>query len=90
MSLRVIWTSKFKKDYKLAIKRGLDIELLDNAIRLLATGQPLPEEYNDHNLSGNWKGYRECHIQPDWLLIYRIEGKQLVLYRMGAHTDLFK
>ena len=91
MSLRVIWTSKFKKDYKLAIKRGLNIDLLANAIRLLATGQPLPEEYNDHNLSGDWKGYRECHIQPDWLLIYRIERGILVLslQRTGTHSDLF-
>ena len=91
MSLRVIWTSKFKKDYKLAIKRGLDVELLDNVIRLLAADQPLPEEYNDHNLSGNWKGYRECHIQPDWLLIYRIERGILVLSLQwtGTHSDLF-
>ena len=91
MSLSVIWTSKFKKDYRLAIKRGLNIELLDNAIRLLAAGQPLPDEYNDHNLSGNWKGYRECHIQPDWLLIYRIERGILVLslQRTGTHSDLF-
>ena len=91
MSLQVVWTSKFKKDYRLAIKRGLNINLLDNAIRLLATGQPLPDEYNDHNLSGDWKGYRECHIQPDWLLIYRIERGILVLslQRTGTHSDLF-
>ncbi|MCH5209767.1 MAG: type II toxin-antitoxin system YafQ family toxin [Oscillospiraceae bacterium] len=92
MSLQVAWTAKFKKDYKLAIKRGLNVELLDNAIRLLATGQPLPDEYNDHNLLGDWKGYRECHIQPDWLLIYRIEHGILVLslQRTGTHSDLFK
>ena len=91
MSLQVVWTSKFKKDYRLAIKRGLNINLLDNAIRLLATGQPLPDEYNDHNLSGDWKCYRECHIQPDWLLIYRIERGILVLslQRTGTHSDLY-
>ena len=91
MSFQVIWTSKFKKDYKLAIKRGLNIDLLDDAIRILASNQPLPEEYCDHQLSGNWKGFRECHISPDWLLIYKIEKNILVLTlsRTGTHSDLF-
>ena len=91
MNYRVIWTSKFKKEYKLAIKRGLDIERIDNVIRTLARGQQLSGEYNDHLLSGNWKGYRECHIQPDWLLIYRIESNKLILTlaRTGSHSDLF-
>lgn len=91
MNYKVIWTARFKKDYKLAIKRGLDIERIDNVIRTLAKGQQLSEEYNDHLLSGNWKGYRECHIQPDWLLIYRIECNKLVLTltRTGTHSDLF-
>lgn len=91
MRLKVIWTSKFKKDYKLAMKRNLNIDLLDNVIRLLAAGKPLPENYNDHSLHGNWSGYRECHIEPDWLLIYRIEKNILVLTlsRTGTHSDLF-
>lgn len=91
MNLKVIWTTKFKKDYKLAIKRNLNIELLDNVIRLLASGHQLPPEYNDHSLGGNWKDYRECHILPDWLLIYRIEKDILVLtlQRTGTHSDLF-
>lgn len=91
MSRDIIWTSKFKKDYKLAMKRNLNIDLLDNAIRILASGQALPESYNDHSLSGNWQGYRECHIQPDWLLIYCIENNDLVLVltRTGTHSDLF-
>ena len=91
MSRDIIWTGKFKKDYKLAMKRNLDIDLLDNAIRILASGDSLPESYNDHPLSGNWKGYRECHIQPDWLLIYCIENNDLVLVltRTGTHSDLF-
>lgn len=91
MTLKVIWTSRFKKDYKLAIKRNLDIVLLDNTIRMLATGQVLPEEYNDHQLTGNLKDYRECHIQPNWLLIYRIEKDMLILtlQRTGTHSDLF-
>ena len=65
MNLKVIWTSRFKKDYKLAIKRNLNIELLDDVIRMLAAGQTLPEEYNDHQLTGNLKDYRECHIQRE-------------------------
>lgn len=63
-------TSQFKKDYKLAMKRGLDISLLEDIIAKLALGESLPEKNRDHALSGNWNGYRECHILPDWLLIY--------------------
>ena len=87
----VVWTNQFKKDYKLAMKRGLNMELLDNAIRILASGEVLPAKYSDHALTGNWKGYRECHIQPNWLLIYRIENDMLVLtlQRTGSHSDLF-
>ena len=84
-------TTQFKKDYKLAIKRGLKINLLDDIISNLATGQPLPDKYEDHALTGNWIGHRECHIQPDWLLIYRIENNVLVLTltRTGTHSALF-
>lgn len=91
MSRDIIWTSKFKKDYKTIIRRNLDINLLDEAIRILARGDVLPQQYNDHSLSGNWKGFRECHIAPDWLLIYTIEDNNLVLVlsRTGTHSDLF-
>lgn len=91
MSRDIIWTSKFKKDYKTIIKRNLDINLLDDVIRILARGDILPQQYNDHALSGNWKGFRECHIAPDWLLIYSIEDNNLllVLSRTGTHSDLF-
>ena len=91
MNLKVVWTSRFKKDYKLAVKRRLNIKLLDDTIRMLASGMTLPEEYNDHQLTGNLKNYRECHIQPDWLLMYRIEKDILVLslQRTGTHSDLF-
>ena len=84
-------TTQFKKDYKLAIKRGMKIALLDAVITDLANAVPLPEKNNDHTLSGNWAGYRECHILPDWLLIYRIDGDILVLTltRTGTHSDLF-
>lgn len=91
MSLKVVWTSHFKKDYKLAMKRGLNIDLLDDTIRILASQRVLPPEYNDHPLSGNWKSFRECHVEPDWLLVYRIEKDILVLslQRTGTHSDLF-
>ena len=91
MKLDIVWTSQFKKDYKLAMKRGLKMALLDNIIRLLSRGQPLPEKDRDHELSGKWAGHRECHIQSDWLLIYRIENGVLVLTlaRTGSHSDLF-
>ncbi len=91
MSLRVVWTSKFKKDYKLAIRRGWDIEQLDDVIRRLAAQEKLADRYDDHSLVGEWKGYRECHIEPDWLLVYRIEKGLLVLTltRTGTHSDLF-
>ena len=91
MNLKVIWTSRFKKDYKLAIKRNLNIELLDDVIRMLAAGQTLPEEYNDHQLTGNLKDYRKCHIQPDWLLVYKVLQETLILklIRTGTHSDLF-
>ena len=91
MSLKVVWTTRFKKEYKLAMKRSLNIELLDNTIRMIAAGEVLPEKYKDHPLSGNWSGYRECHIAPDWLLIYSIENNLLVLTlaRTGTHSDLF-
>lgn len=87
----VKYTTAFKKDYKRAIKRGLKIELLEQIITRLAMGQPLPEKNHDHDLSGNWAGHRECHILPDWLLIYRVENNILVLTlaRTGTHSDLF-
>ena len=91
MNLDIVWTTRFKKDYKLAMKRHLDIELLDDIIRALSRGETLPEKNKDHELSGDWAGHRECHIQPDWLLVYRIEDDVLVLTlaRTGTHSDLF-
>lgn len=84
-------TSQFKKDYKLAMKRGLDISLLENIIAKLALGESLPEKNRDHALNGNWNGYRECHILPDWLLIYKLEDNVLILTlaRTGTHSNLF-
>lgn len=87
----VKFTTQFRKDYKLAIKRGLKIELLEAVVSLLATGTPLPEKNKDHAFSGDWAGHRECHILPDWLLIYRIKDNILVLTlaRTGTHSNLF-
>ncbi|EFC90951.1 addiction module toxin, RelE/StbE family [Dethiosulfovibrio peptidovorans DSM 11002] len=84
-------TSQFRKDYKLAFKRGLKIELIEDVISILAMAEELPPKNRDHALSGNWTGHRECHIQPDWLLIYRVEASVLVLTltRTGTHADLF-
>ena len=84
-------TSKFKKDYKLAKKRHLDMQLLDDVIRKLSRGEQLEPQNNDHILTGNWSGYHECHIQPNWLLIYKIDNNQLILTltRTGTHSDLF-
>lgn len=91
MKRDIVWTTKFKKDYKLALKRHMDIALLDDIIRALSYGETLPEKNKDHELTGDWIGHRECHILPDWLLIYRIEDDILVLTlaRTGTHSDLF-
>ena len=85
-------TAKFQKDLKRIQKRGLDMDLLTAAIKILAAGDTLPVKYQDHPLSGHFIGCRECHIQPDWLLIYEIAESDLILYltRTGAHADLFK
>jgi len=84
-------TNGFKRDYKKIVKRGYDVSLLEKVVDTLLTGEPLPEKNKDHALSGNWKGYRECHIQPDWLLIYEIIDNRLILSltATGTHSDLF-
>ena len=93
MKYEIIPSSTFKKDLKLAKKRGLNLSFLKRVIDLLAASDsPLPKEYKDHNLCGNYEGFRECHIQPDWLLIYKKNQENLFLYltRSGSHSDLFK
>lgn len=82
-------TSKFKQDIKTAKKRGYDLSLLTEVLDILAAGEALPPKYKDHNLIGNYKGCRECHIQPDWLLIYEVSENVLYLARTGTHSDLF-
>ena len=91
--LKPEFTGQFKKDYKLAVRRGCRPEKLEEVITLLCEEKPLPEKFRDHQLqnSRNYKGMRECHIEPDWLLIYRIEAERLILelIRTGTHSDLF-
>ena len=91
MELKVKYSTRFKKGLKLAVKRGLDISLLEKIVEKLKAKIPLEAKYKDHPLSGNYKGYRECHIQPDWLLIYLIEDDilTLTLVDTGTHGDLF-
>lgn len=84
-------TTRFKKDYKLASKRNLNIDLLDDVIEKLAKGKPLDSACRDHELSGNWAKHRECHVAPDWLLVYYLDEDVLVLtlVRTGSHSDIF-
>jgi mRNA interferase YafQ len=85
-------TTRFQKDLRLAEKRGYKIELLAAVVKQLAAGETLDSRYNDHPLRGQYRGHRECHITPDWLLIYEIEDEVLILHltRTGTHADLFE
>lgn len=89
--LKIVYTSKFKKDYKKIKKRGYNLKLLEEVLNLLINESPLPQKYNDHELIGNYANFRELHITPDWLLIYKIDDDTLVLtlIRTGTHSDLF-
>lgn len=89
--LKIKYHTLFKKDFKRIKKRGYDISRLEKIVELLANEVPLPEQFKDHNLSGNYNGFRECHIAHDWLLIYQVNNNELVLVlsRTGSHSDLF-
>lgn len=89
--LTIKYQTAFKRDYKRIKKRGYDTRILEKAIELLAEGNGLPAEYHDHALSGDYTGCRECHLAPDWLLVYEIIESELLLYltRTGTHSDLF-
>lgn len=89
--LTIKYHTLFKKDFKRIKKRGYDISRLEKIVELLANEVPLPEQFKDHNLSGNYNGFRECHIAPDWLLIYQVNNNELVLVssRTGSHSNLF-
>ncbi len=85
------YSNRYKKSYKLAVKRGLDVNILNNVVKALAEGKKLDKKHKDHSLTGDLKGFRECHIQSDWLLIYQIIDDTCVLYLLdtGTHADLF-
>lgn len=87
--LNVRYSTKFKKDFKTCVKRHYKLDLLQQIIDTLRIPDTLPLKNADHNLRGNYSGFRECHITPDWLLIYCIEDNELLLYRTGTHADLF-
>ena len=87
--LNVRYSTKFKKDFKTCVKRGYQMSLLQQAIDTLRIPAPLPPQNRDHNLIGNYSGYRECHIESDWLLIYKQTDDELRLDRTGTHADLF-
>ena len=89
--LNLRYQSAFKRDYKRIRKRGYDVQRLESIIEMLAKEQVLPEECRDHDLGGTWSGFRECHIEPGWLLVYTIDHNDLVLVlsRTGSHSDLF-
>lgn len=91
MKYRVEQSTRFKREFRTAVKRGYDIDKLEAVVDLLADGVTLPLKNRDHSLSGDYEGYRECHITADWLLIYRYEEDRLVLFlfRNGSHSDLF-
>ena len=86
---QIIRSTQFKRDVRLAEKRGKDLAKLRELILLLVEEKPLPANYKDHPLSGDWKHYRDSHIEPDWLLLYKVEGDDLYLVRTGTHADLF-
>lgn len=89
MTLRLVRTNQFKRDYKRARRRGNDIGQLVEVITLLAAGEPLPARYRDHALLGEYRDCRECHIEPDWLLLYQRTRSELILIRTGTYADLF-
>ena len=88
--LTPIRSSQFKRDVKRLQKRGKDMAKLRDLLGLLIEQAPLPESCQDHPLRGNWNGYRDAHIEPDWLLLYRVDGDELYLTRTGSHADLFQ
>ncbi len=87
--LTPVWSGRFRRDVKRAERRGKDMDKLKIVLSLLLQERPLPARYNDHPLRGDWPGFRDLHIEPDWLLLYRIEGGELQLARTCTHSDLF-
>ena len=88
--MNLYYTTQFKKDYKKIKKQNKDLNKLQDVIDKLFNNIELDPKHNDHPLSGEWKGHRDCHIEPDWILIYRRTSDELILERTGSHSDLFK
>ena len=88
--LRPVYTNCFEKDVKLAKRRGMDMEKLKEVIRKIVSQETLEPAYRDHVLVGNYRGRKECHIQPDWLLIYKLNQDEVIFERTGSHSDLFR
>jgi mRNA interferase YafQ len=89
MPLALVTTTAFEKDLKRVKKQGKDLDKLENVVSLLQSGQPLPIRCRSHPLRGNWAGHWDCHVEPDWLLLYRVTETQLILVRTGSHAELF-
>ena len=87
---KIFQTSQFKRDFKKIKSRGKDIDKLQSLVKAILKGDQLESRYHDHPLSGKWTGSRDCHIEPDWVLIYRIDGDSLYLERTGSHSDPFR
>ncbi len=85
-----VHTGQFRRDVRRAQKQGKDMSKMREVLTLLIAAEPLPERLRDHPLAGDWGGYRDCHIEADWLLLYKIDGQDLILARTGSHADLFK
>ena len=88
--LRTRQSKQFKQDYERMKKRGKDADKIKNIIQMLANGTPLPQSCRDHALKGDLSGYRDCHIEPDWVLIYAVKNDELLLYRTGSHADILE
>ena len=88
--MNIFYTNQFKKDYKRIKKQNKNLIKLQEVIEKLADGERLEQKYKDHQLSGIWKNHRDCHIEPDWILIYRTTSEELILERTGSHSELFK
>lgn len=90
MSLVIRQSNRFRRDIKRLLRQGMNLAKLESVIATIVAQEPLDVRFRDHALVGNWNGFRECHIQPDWLLVYRIEGNELQLARTGSHAELFE
>ena len=88
--MNIVYTTQFKRDYKLIKRQGKSLDKLRVTIEVLVSGGSLEPRYRDHQLAGKWSGHRDCHIEPDWILIYSISDDNLILERTGSHSELFK